>query len=81
MIAHDPFNPLTWLAVARCEFDRDAVLLRAGRTTSLMADAGLRDPRSHYFLMLPSATPLARRAKRTLRHIPMVAQYIASGAV
>jgi ubiquinone/menaquinone biosynthesis C-methylase UbiE len=41
LIEHNPLNPLTRLAVARCEFDRDAVLLRANRTRALMADAGL----------------------------------------
>src|SRR5437588_7354869 len=60
LIEHNPFNPLTRLAVARCEFDRDAVLLRAGRMQALMVDAGLHDAESHYFLMLPSASPLAR---------------------
>jgi SAM-dependent methyltransferase len=79
LIEHNPFNPLTRLAVARCEFDRDAVLLSAGRMRALMADAGLRDAQSHYFLMLPSAAPLARRVEHGFRHIPLGAQYIASG--
>jgi SAM-dependent methyltransferase len=79
VIEHNPFNPLTRLAVARCEFDRDAVLLRAGETRALMADAGLHDARSHYFLLLPSAAPLPRRLERGLRHVPLGAQYIASG--
>jgi SAM-dependent methyltransferase len=79
LIEHNPFNPLTRLAVARCEFDRDAVLLSAGRTRALMADAGLHDAQSHYFLLLPSAAPLARRVEHGLRHLPMGAQYIASG--
>ena len=79
LIEHNPLNPLTRLAVARCEFDRDAVLLHAARTRALMADAGLHDARSHYFLLLPSAAPLARRVERSLRRIPLGAQYIASG--
>jgi ubiquinone/menaquinone biosynthesis C-methylase UbiE len=79
LIEHNPFNPLTRLAVARCEFDRGAVLLHAGRMRALMADAGLNDAQSHYFLMLPSATPLARRVERGFRRIPLGAQYIASG--
>jgi SAM-dependent methyltransferase len=79
LIEHNPLNPLTRLAVARCEFDRDAVLLRAGRTRALMTGAGLRDARSHYFLLLPSARPLARRIERGFRRIPLGAQYIASG--
>jgi SAM-dependent methyltransferase len=79
LIEHNPLNPLTRLAVARCEFDRDAVLLRAGRTRALMADAGLKDAQSHYFLLLPSAAPLARRVERSLWPVPLGAQYIASG--
>ena len=79
LIEHNPFNPLTRLAVARCEFDRDAVLLRAGRMQALMVDAGLHDAESHYFLMLPSASPLARRIEHGFRRLPLGAQYIASG--
>lgn len=79
VIEHNPLNPLTRFAVARCEFDRDAILLRAGQTRALMADAGLHDTRSHCFLLLPSAAPLARRLEHSLRHIPLGAQYIASG--
>jgi SAM-dependent methyltransferase len=79
LIEHNPLNPLTRFAVARCEFDRDAVLLDARRTRALMADAGLHDARSHYFLLLPSAAPLARRVEHSLRGIPLGAQYVASG--
>jgi SAM-dependent methyltransferase len=79
LIEHNPLNPLTRLAVSRCEFDRDAVLLQAGQTRALMADAGLHDARSHYFLLLPSAAPLARRVEHSLWHLPLGAQYIASG--
>jgi hypothetical protein len=78
LIEHNPLNPLTRLAVARCEFDRDAVLLHAGRTRALMADAGLHDIRSDYFLLLPSAAPVARRLERGLSRLPLGAQYIAS---
>jgi ubiquinone/menaquinone biosynthesis C-methylase UbiE len=81
LIEHNPFNPLTRLAVARCEFDRDAVLLRAGRMRALMVDAELRDTKLHYFLMLPSATPLARRVERGFRRLPLGAQYVASAVV
>src|SRR3984957_11326759 len=49
IIEHNPLNPLTRLAVSRCEFDKDAVLLHAARARALMADAGLHDARSHYF--------------------------------
>jgi hypothetical protein len=50
--------------VARCEFDQDAVLLRAGQVRRLMKAAGLRDVATRQFLFLPSAAPSARRIER-----------------
>jgi SAM-dependent methyltransferase len=79
IIEHNPFNPLTRLAVARCEFDRDAVLLRAGRTRRLMADAGLRDADTRYFALLPWATPLARGIEHGFGRVPLGAQYATHG--
>jgi len=81
IIEHNPFNPLTRLAVARCEFDRDAVLLRAARLQSLMTDAGLRNVRTRHFIFLPSAVSFARRIERTLAWLPLGAQYMTVGAV
>jgi ubiquinone/menaquinone biosynthesis C-methylase UbiE len=79
VIEHNPLNPLTRLAVTRCEFDRDAVLLRAGRTRQLLKDAGLGQIDTRYFLLLPWATPFARRIERGLRNLPLGAQYLACG--
>ena len=64
IIEHNPLNPLTQLSVRRCEFDRDAVLLSARRTARLMAQAGLREIDSRYFLLLPSAASPARAIER-----------------
>lgn len=79
IIEHNPFNPLTRLAVARCEFDRDAVLLRAGQTQRLMTEGGLRDIDTRFFLLLPWATPLMRRLEHGFRRVPLGAQYVTSG--
>jgi ubiquinone/menaquinone biosynthesis C-methylase UbiE len=79
VIEHNPFNLLTRLAVARCEFDRDAVLLRAGQMRRLMADAGLRDVETRYFVLLPWATPLIRRIEYIFRRMPLGAQYLTCG--
>jgi ubiquinone/menaquinone biosynthesis C-methylase UbiE len=76
---HNPFNPLTRLAVARCEFDRDAVLLRAGRMQALMANAGLADIESRYFLMLPWTGRLTWRIEQRFRRVPLGAQYVTCG--
>jgi SAM-dependent methyltransferase len=79
VIEHNPLNPLTRLAVARCEFDRDAVLLGAGTTRKLMAGAGLRQIDSRYFLLLPWEAAAARRVEGALSDLPLGAQYAAFG--
>jgi SAM-dependent methyltransferase len=81
IIEHNPFNPLTRLAVARCEFDRDAVLLRAGRTQRLLAGAGLKEVETRYFLLFPSVAAPIRRIERGLRRLPFGAQYATCGIV
>lgn len=47
---HNPFNPLTRLAVGRCEFDRDAHLMRRRMTVELLRSAGMRVERSSYII-------------------------------
>lgn len=79
VIEHNPFNPLTRLAVARCQFDRDAVLLRAGQSQRLMTEVGLRDAETRYFVLLPWSTPLTRRIEHTFRRLPLGAQYLTCG--
>jgi SAM-dependent methyltransferase len=79
VIEHNPLNPLTRLAVARCEFDRDAVLLGAGKARKLMVAGGLREIGTRHFLLLPWETRPARRIEGALSNIPLGAQYAAFG--
>ena len=79
VIEHNPLNPLTRLAVGRCEFDRDAVLIDAGSARKLMAASGLREIGARYFLLLPWETRAARRVEGALRNLPLGAQYAAFG--
>ena len=79
VIEHNPLNPLTRLAVMRCEFDRDAHLLGAGKVQNLMTASGLREIGARYFLLLPWATKAARRVESGLRRLPLGAQYAAFG--
>jgi ubiquinone/menaquinone biosynthesis C-methylase UbiE len=81
VIEHNPFNPLTRLAVARCEFDQDAVLLRAAQMRRLMTDVGLRDTETRYFALLPWASPLVRRIEYAFRRVPLGAQCLTVGVV
>ncbi|WP_213739405.1 class I SAM-dependent methyltransferase [Bradyrhizobium sp. dw_411] len=81
VIEHNPLNPLTRLAVSRCEFDRDAALLGAGTARKLMADGGLREIGARYFLLLPSEAKSARRVENALSRVPLGAQYAAFATV
>jgi len=81
VIEHNPFNPLTRLAVARCEFDRDAVLLGASKMRTLMAAGGLREIGTRYFLLLPWEAKPARRVEDALSNVPLGAQYAVFGTV
>jgi SAM-dependent methyltransferase len=80
VIEHNPLNPLTRLAVSRCEFDRDAVLLGGGNARKLMAAGGLREIGTRYFLLLPWEKKLARRVEGALSSVPLGAQYAVFGS-
>jgi SAM-dependent methyltransferase len=71
---HNPLNPMTRIAVSRCELDEDAVLSRRGRTTRLLENAGLRVESSSYILFTRSQR-WAERTDRMFGRVPAGAQY------
>lgn len=77
IIEHNPLNPLTRLAVSRCEFDRDAVLLTAGTARALMSKAGMKQAESRFFLLAPSLAEPVRKVEKLLSRVPLGAQYAA----
>jgi SAM-dependent methyltransferase len=74
---HNPFNPLTRRAVAGCEFDRDAELLRSHEARRLLREAGLSDPGRRYILFFTRTSGLLRGIERRLGWLPLGAQYVA----
>jgi SAM-dependent methyltransferase len=76
LIEHNPFNPLTRVAVARCSFDEDAVLLRKGAAKRLLAARGLSVTDQAYILFFPWSFGPLQRAERWLRCVPLGAQYV-----
>ena len=50
---HNPLNPLTRLAVKRCEFDADAVLLSHGTIEELLKKANLKIAEDSYIVFFP----------------------------
>lgn len=81
IIEHNPLNPLTRLAVSRCPFDADAVLLRSGQTEALLRRAGAKNVRTDFFLLLPTKMHLARRFETLLHALPLGAQYLTCAEV
>jgi SAM-dependent methyltransferase len=76
---HNPYNPLTRLAVDRCEFD-DGVTLASRRSTSrFFAGGGMELVHQAYVLFFPWAFPGSSRVERWLRWLPLGAQHIVAG--
>jgi SAM-dependent methyltransferase len=79
VMEHNPLNPLTQLAVSRCAFDEDAVLLRARRTRKLLAAAKLIPTEARYIAFFPWRGRMVRLAESCLRRLPLGAQYAVAG--
>jgi SAM-dependent methyltransferase len=80
VIEHNPLNPLTRLAVSRCEFDEDAVLLSQRQMRKLLATAGLTLADARYIAFFPWRGSVLRRAENRLARLPLGAQYAVAGA-
>ncbi len=76
---HNPWNPLTRLAVARCEFDRDAVLLNHGKIKSLFKNAGLKVFDDSYIVFFPFKAKLFRSIEAFIGWLPIGAQHYVTG--
>lgn len=76
---HNPWNPLTRLIVARCEFDRDAILLSSAESADLLRAAGLQQLRKQQLLYFPWRNRFWRAVESLLGWAPLGAQYFVSG--
>lgn len=76
---HNPVNPLTRLAVARCEFDEGVVLLRRPEVESLLVANGLDILERRFILFLPWLMSLSQLFDRALGRIPLGAQHVVVG--
>jgi SAM-dependent methyltransferase len=76
---HNPINPLTRLAVSRCEFDRDAALLRKGLLKNLFMKSMFVLDENAYIVFFPFRNKIFRSAELFLRWLPLGAQYYITG--
>lgn len=75
VLEHNPWNPLTRLAVLRCAFDEDAHLLGMRETRSHLLRAGLEPTEERYALLVPWGGRSADVVERALARAPLGAQY------
>lgn len=71
---HNPMNPLTRIAVEKCQFDDDAVLLRPSEVRSVLLSAGCSDIRQDYIVFFPKCLAWFRSLELHLRWLPVGAQ-------
>jgi len=76
---HNPWNPLTRVAVARCEFDRDAVLLNHPKIKSLFKSAGFKVFDDSFIVFFPFQAKLFRSIETALGWLPLGAQHYVTG--
>lgn len=76
---HNPFNPLTRLAVCRCEFDRAAQLLPCRLSAGLLKEAGFPVFEKRYILIFPFKVKGGGWVEYQFRRIPVGAQYYVAG--
>jgi SAM-dependent methyltransferase len=79
VVEHNPYNPMTRLAVARCDFDEGVILERKGGALAILRGARLRIVGSPYLLFFPWRGRAFRAAERALTWLPMGAQYAVAG--
>ncbi len=73
---NNPWNPGTRLVMSRIPFDKDAVMLRAGETRSLLRSAGFELLHTDFLFFFPRALAALRLLEPALRGVPLGAQYM-----
>jgi SAM-dependent methyltransferase len=76
---HNPYNPATRWIVSRAPIDRNAILVSAGAVRRGLADAGLTDLTTHYFLFFPPRFAWLHTAEAALSWLPLGGQYVVIG--
>jgi SAM-dependent methyltransferase len=73
---HNPFNPLSRLAVARCKLDKGTVLCSKRRVEALFTRNGLAIAEARYIVFFPWRHQLLEDIDRSLGWLPLGAQYL-----
>lgn len=76
---HNPLNPLTRLAVSRCEFDRDAILINKNKLVKIFSSSKFRIAKSAYIVFFPFRGKAFREIENIVQWLPLGAQYYIAG--
>jgi len=72
---NNPWNPGARYVMARCEFDRDAIVVSASEAVRMIRTAGLRILGVRFLFVFPRALRALRWSERYLTRVPLGAQY------
>jgi SAM-dependent methyltransferase len=78
---HNPLNPLTRVAVSRCDFDEGVELLRRKVVCRSLERVGLEVVAAPYILFSPIELRPLIRLERALGWLPLGAQYVVAARV
>ena len=75
LFEHNPYNPLTQLAVKRCPFDENAVLITASEMKRRFEAAGFAKVTHRYHVFFPEKLSALRPIESALTWLPLGGQY------
>jgi len=76
---HNPLNPLTQLAVSRCEFDRDAVLLHKSKLKKMFVNTNFEIAEQGFIVFFPFKSKIFRKTEKFISWLPFGAQFYLAG--
>lgn len=76
---HNPYQPVTRLAVRLCPLDHDARLLTLRSTTALLRACRLRVIQRRYIVFFPRPLSVLRQCEHWMGWLPLGAQYMVVG--
>jgi len=76
---HNPNNPLTRHVVSNCEFDHNAILLKAAESEHLLTESGFSGVKTRFLFSIPAANRMLRIVDGWMSPFRFGAQYFTSG--
>ncbi len=72
---NNPWSPAARYVMARCAFDKDALMLTPGETRGLLQRGGFEIISTDFLFIFPEFLKIFRPVEQIVRHLPLGAQY------